>query len=165
MTEQNLTDNFSYSEMVKSSVAERFGILNVPDEHEIERFKNLCLNVLEPVRAHYALPVTITSGYRSKELCIQLGSSINSQHIKGEAADIRIKGIDNKELADYIYKNLDFDQLILEFYNKDDSNSSWCHVSYNKGNNRNQYLHTSKSKGCVLYTLVGSINEKSNIPS
>tara|TARA_Y100000294_G_scaffold144081_1_gene138867 strand:- start:241 stop:531 length:291 start_codon:yes stop_codon:yes gene_type:complete len=84
--------------------------------------------------------MVITSGYRSADLCLAIGSNPNSQHAKGEAADFEMFGEDNKELAKYIRSELIYDQLILEFYNSDDPSSGWVHCSYNKNNNRKQSL-------------------------
>ena len=73
-------------------------------------------------------------------------SSSKSQHTKGEAADIEIPGVSNKELAEYIRDNLGFDQLILEFYNGVDPQSGWVHVSYVDDNsNRKQTLTINKN--------------------
>ena len=90
--------------------------------------------------------MTISSGYRSPELCTAIGSKITSQHAKGEAADFEIFGVSNKELADYINENLDYDQLILEYWKESDPNSGWVHCSYSEGNNRNQYLKAYKDE-------------------
>jgi zinc D-Ala-D-Ala carboxypeptidase len=79
----------------------------------------------------------ISSGYRSAQLCIEIGSSINSQHTLGMAADVEIWGISNKELFNYVRNNLEYDQIILEFFKGDEEpNSGWVHVSYNKNDNR-----------------------------
>ena len=111
-----LSANFQLSELVKSQVAERKGISNNPSPTHIDNLKALCVNVLQPIRSHFDAPVLIYSGYRSGELNIAIGSSIKSQHIEGKAADIEVAGVDNKELAEWVRDNLEFDQLILEFY-------------------------------------------------
>ena len=90
--------------------------------------------------------MTVSSGYRSQELCLAIGSKITSQHAKGEAADFEIFGVSNKELADYIHENLDYDQLILEYWKESDPNSGWVHCSYSDGNNRRQYLKAYKDE-------------------
>ena len=92
-------------------------------------------------RDQYATPVTISSGFRGPELCLAIGSSITSQHTKGQAADFEIFGVPNAELAVWIIENLDYDQLILEFHNPEEPNSGWIHCSY-KGptDNRKQTL-------------------------
>jgi hypothetical protein len=134
-----LSANFTLSELTKSQTALRKGIPNNPNSTQIDNLKALCINVLQPLRSYYDKPVIVSSGYRSCELCIAIGSSIDSQHSKGQAADIEIPGIDNKELADYIINNLPFDQIILEFYDGS-PDSGWIHVSYNEKENRGQKL-------------------------
>ena len=110
----NLSKHFSLAEMTKSQTAVRKGIPNNPTEEHIEAMKLVCEHILEPVREQYGIPFTPSSGYRSGELCIAIGSSVNSQHAKGEAADFEVPTISNMELAGYIAGKLDFDQLILE---------------------------------------------------
>ena len=118
-----LSKNFSLSEMTKSDTAARKGIENTPTDQHKESMKLLCDKILQPVRDHFAKSVRVTSGYRSEELCEAIGSSKTSQHAKGEAADFEITGTDNKELTEWIIDNLDFDQIILEFYTDGDPNS------------------------------------------
>ena len=72
----------------------------------------------------------MSSGFRSEDLCEAIGSSKNSQHAKGQAADFEIFGVANAELAKWIIENLDYDQLILEFHKPDEPNSGWIHCSY-----------------------------------
>tara|TARA_A100001011_G_scaffold400697_1_gene517706 strand:+ start:8476 stop:8931 length:456 start_codon:yes stop_codon:yes gene_type:complete len=142
-----LTDNFSLQELLKSQTALRKGIDNKPaDPSVITNLQVLCEKVLQPVRDHFARPVVINSGYRCPKLNKAIGSSSKSQHTKGEAADIEIPGLSNKELAEYIEDNLPFDQLILEFYNGVDPNSGWVHVSYvGDDDNRKQTLTINKN--------------------
>ena len=118
----NLTRNFTLSELTKSDTAIRKGINNNPNAEQVEKLKALCENILQPVRDHFGR-VKITSGFRSVELCTAIGSSANSQHAKAEAADFECPGVDNAELADWIHKNLSYDQLILEFYTPGEPNS------------------------------------------
>ena len=149
-----LTANFSLNELTKSQTAERKGIDNTPSPDHQENLKKLCENVLQPVRDHFEQVVSVSSGYRSPELCTAIGSKITSQHAKGQAADFEIFGTSNKELADYINENLDYDQLILEYWNESDPNSGWVHCSYSEGNNRNQYLRAYKEDGKTKYEPV-----------
>ena len=135
-----LSGHFSLAELTKSQTAIRKGIDNKPTLDHIENLTELCTQVLEPTRRNFGKPMVISSGYRSEELCEAIGSSKNSQHAKGEAADFEMFGLDNKELAKYIKNNLVFDQLILEFYNPDDPSSGWVHCSYSKEENRKQSL-------------------------
>jgi len=135
-----LSANFNLSELTKSQTAERRGIPNNPSPGQIDNLKELCMNVLQPIRSNFDKPVIVSSGYRSAEVCVAIGSSITSQHTEGKAADIEVPGIDNKELAEWIRHNLEYDQLILEFYKDGEPDSAWVHVSYNGDNNRKQNL-------------------------
>ena len=135
-----LSANFELAELIKSQVAERKGIPNNPSPDQIDNLKSLCINVLQPIRSEFDKPVIISSGFRSAELCISIGSKPTSQHAEGKAADLEIPGVDNMELAMWIKNNLNFDQLILEFYKDGEPNSGWVHVSWNGDNNRNQTL-------------------------
>ena len=134
-----LSKNFSLDELTKSQTALRMGIDNKPTPGDLYNLTQLCDNILQPVREHFGKPVTVSSGYRSVALCEAIGSSAKSQHAKGEAADFEIMGIDNKEVAVWIRDNLDFDQLILEFYKDGEPSSGWIHCSYSD-NNRGSVL-------------------------
>ena len=147
-----LSNNFSLKEMVKSQTAERKGINNNPSEDHMNNLKLLCENVLQPVRDHFGKVVTVSSGYRSPELCEAIGSSKNSQHAKGQAADFEIFDVSNQELVIWIDKNLDYDQMILEFWKgPDEPNSGWVHCSYKKEGNRKQLLRAYKEDGRTKY--------------
>ena len=150
-----LTENFSLNELTKSQTAERKGIDNTPSTEHQENLKSLCEMILQPIRDHFGQVVSVSSGYRSPELCVAIGSSTKSQHAKGEASDFEIFGVSNKELADWIDENLDYDQLILEYWKgEDEPNSGWVHCSYTNGNNRKQYLRAYKENGSTKYEPV-----------
>ena len=149
-----LSDNFSLNELTKSQTAERKGIDNTPGPNHQENLKSLCEMILQPVRDHFGQVVSVSSGYRSPELCVAIGSSTKSQHASGCAADFEIFGVSNKELADWINENLDYDQLILEYWKESDPNSGWVHCSYTDGSNRKQYLRAYKENGSTKYEPV-----------
>ena len=149
----NLSRNFTLLELTKSDTAVRKGINNNPNAGQIEKLKELCENILQPVRDHYGR-VKVTSGFRSSELCLAIGSSVNSQHAKAEAADFECVGVDNAELADWIHKNLNYDQLILEFYTPGEPNSGWIHCSWVSEQPRKQFLWAYKSEGKTKYKPV-----------
>ena len=133
--------------MTASQTAERKGINNNPSEDHMNNLKELCVNVLQKVRDHYGKVVSVSSGYRSPELCVAIGSSVNSQHAKGQAADFEVYGLSNAELCKYIAENLDFDQLILEYHNIGEPNSGWIHCSYRSdGENRKQILRAYRNE-------------------
>ena len=101
---------------------------------------------MQPIRDHYGKVVTVSSGYRSVELCEAIGSSKNSQHAKAEAADFEIFGLSNAELCKWISDNLDFDQMILEYHKLDEPNSGWIHCSYKAEDNRKQILRAYRNE-------------------
>ncbi|MEL6876349.1 MAG: D-Ala-D-Ala carboxypeptidase family metallohydrolase [Pseudomonadota bacterium] len=125
-----LSPHFHLSEFTASQTATRLMINNMPGPAEIAAMKLLCEKVLEPVRAQYERPVMISSGYRSAELNRALMGSRSSQHIKGEAADFEIPGVDNLGICRWMEQRLNYDQLILEFYRRGQPASGWVHVSY-----------------------------------
>ena len=150
----SLTKNFSLIELTKSQTATRKGIDNTPSPEHQDNLKSLCTHVLQPIRDHFDCVVSVSSGYRSPELCVAIGSSIKSQHASGCAADFEIFGVSNKDLADYIDENLDYDQLILEYWKESDPNSGWVHCSYSKNDNRKQYLKAIKIDGATKYEVM-----------
>jgi hypothetical protein len=148
----NLTENVSLKELTKSESATRFGISNEPTEEALSNLQKLATHILQPIRDHFGKPLIITSGYRSPELCVKIGSTTTSQHTKGQAADFEIGGIANKDLSDWIHQNLDYDQLILEFWKPEDANSGWVHCSFKgEGQNRKQYLRAFTDAGKTKY--------------
>ena len=151
-----LTANFSLDELIKSQVAERKGINNNPSPVQIENLKALAVNILQPIRSQFDKPLIISSGFRCAQLCLEIGSSIHSQHTalgKAAAADFEIPGVDNKELATWIKENLIFDQLILEYYREGEPTSGWVHCSYSTDLNRKQPLIAYRDdKGKTQYT-------------
>ena len=85
-------------------------------------------------------PIIITSGWRTPELSLAIGSSQKSQHCKGEAVDIECLSLSTLSLAEMIINHFPFDQCILECYKKGDMNSGWVHVSLTSGENRGEVL-------------------------
>ena len=124
-----LSQNFTLAELTKSQTAERKGIKNVPDAEAITNLKLLAENILQPIRNEFGSFI-VSSGYRCPELSIAIGSSKNSQHCKGQAADFEVANVDNYLLAQWIRDNLVFDQLILECYTG--GNTGWIHCSYSQ---------------------------------
>ena len=149
-----LSENFSLVELTKSQTAERKGIHNYPTPLHQVNLRSLCTNVLQPVRDHFNRVVSVSSGYRSEALCIAIGSKISSQHAKGQAADFEIYGLSNNELAIWINENLEYDQLILEYWKKEDPNAGWIHCSFDDRVNRKQYLKAYKENGSTKYEQI-----------
>lgn len=145
-----LSRNFSLSEFTKSSSALRLGIDNTPEGEHLEAAKLLFEKIVQPVRDEFGLTV-INSGYRCPALNEAIGGAKTSQHCKGEAADIEVPGTANIVVAKWIQNFLKFDQLILEFYSKNDPSAGWVHISYKKEGNRNEALTATKDGGSLVY--------------
>ena len=142
-----LTRNFTYEELCNSNVAKRRGINNRPRTKEeekrvIENLKALCMEVLQPLRDFLGKPVVISSGYRCAELNKAVGGVRNSQHMKGEAADIHVENTEHLlKIMHFIMDETDFDQVIWE---RNRAGTQWVHVSYKReGVNRHQVVSSS----------------------
>lgn len=146
-----LSDNFTLSEFTKSQTALRQDIDNTPRGEHLDAAEKLFKNVVQSVRDNFGVTV-INSGYRSPELNIAVGGSSRSQHCKGQAVDIECPGTPNAEVAEWIVDNLDFDQIILEFYTPGIPDSGWVHVSYvSEDDNRKSILTALKENGKTVY--------------
>ena len=129
---------FTMNELTASATARRKGIDNTPDETVKANLEALVKNVLDPLREAWGKPIIVTSGYRCPKLNRAVGGATNSQHTKGEAADIRTVSdlpSENRQLFELVRTlKLPYDQLIDEYgYN-------WIHVSFS-ARNRRQILH------------------------
>lgn len=148
-----LSKNLSLTEMIISSEAKRKGINNVPTEEHLANMKKLAINIFQPIREYFNVPIHISSGYRSLALNKAIGGSSSSQHCNGEAMDIDMDGttISNAQIFNWIKNNLVFDQMIWEFGT--DANPDWVHVSYEStGKQRKQILKATRKNGKTVYT-------------
>jgi len=138
-----LTEHFSLSEFTRSSTAARLNIRNIPEARHIENLRNLCKHVLEPLRTAMGVPIHISSGYRCTALNRAVGGVSDSQHLTGEAADIRLPStaIGRKWFL-WMMDNLPFDQLIWERQ----GSTHWIHVScrHDLSQNRQTVLRVRK---------------------
>jgi len=146
-----LSANFSLSELTKSESASRLGLDNDPTQEIISSLQALVNHILQPVRDKFG-PVVVTSGYRSPEVNKAIGGSATSDHCKGQAADFEVLGKDNRELAIWIAENMQFTQLILEFYKPGVPDSGWVHCSFDPGNLKRQVLTAEKVNGKTVYS-------------
>lgn len=125
-----LSPNFLLSDFTRSQTATRYGLDNsvVYNSPVYLAAADLCAMILEPLRAHFG-SVTISSGYRSREVNAKVGGAPTSQHCLGQAADVLCPGHSVREVTEWIAAStLPFDQLIYEF-----GESGWTHVSYLRG--------------------------------
>ena len=144
-----VTMHFTIEEMYASDTAKRLGIDNKPTTQKMINLVYLCAHVLEPLRVAMNEPIKIGSGYRCEKLNKAVGGVYNSQHLKGQAADLCIDGDlkKGKRWFNYIKDHLPFDQLIWEHNPK--TGSYWVHVSYvfpDFGKNRRQVINNLEKK-------------------
>ena len=145
----NISKHITLKEATYSATGEAKKIDNSPTAEHLASMKLLAEKVFEPVREWYGKPIKINSFYRSKALNLAIpGSSLTSQHSKGEAMDMDTAS-DNKKIFEYIKNNLDFDQMIWEFGTTE--NPDWVHVSYKALGNRKQILRAKKVNGKSTY--------------
>ena len=140
--------HFSIEELYASATAKRLGINNKPTIQKMINLVYLAAFVLEPLRVAMGRPINISSGYRCEQLNKAVGGVYNSQHLKGQAADISIDGdmAFGRKVFDYIKNHLTFDQLIWEH---DKKGTYWVHVSYvfpDFGKNRKQVINNLEKK-------------------
>lgn len=122
---------FSLSELTRSTTSVKEGIANDPTGEQIKDLYRL-MDYLDKVREAFGKAIIVTSGFRSPRLNKAIGGAPDSQHMKGQAADIR--PVDFKELRQLfatIRKVGGFDQLILE---EPAGRTPWIHVSINPAN-------------------------------
>lgn len=128
--------NFTMSELLKSDIAEKYNISNIPDKQSLDNMLILICECLQPIRNFINKPMIISSGYRSPRLNGHplINGAPNSQHVTGQAVDFTIKGMTPKQIIEKVKgSGVEFDQLINE-------HNIWVHISYNKGKNRKQIL-------------------------
>lgn len=140
----NITKNFTYEELVRSSTAQAHKIDNVPPTVELGKLQRLCKEVLQPIRDKYGKPIWVSSGYRCPKVNTLVGGSKTSQHMKGEAADIKATKTSNADLFNLIKsmiekKEIIVGQLIWEYGTKKEP--QWVHVSLPREKNNNQILY------------------------
>ena len=148
-----LSRNFSLQELTKSDTAIRKGIDNQPNADQIDKLKTLCEKILQPVRDQFGR-VKVTSGYRSPELCVAIGSSLTSQHSKAEAVDFEVMGVDNAEVADWVKMNDETDRLILEYAPPREPKPGWITASYIPFQPRAQYMRAYRQECKTKYTPI-----------
>ena len=146
-----LTQNFSLHELTKSETAARHDMENNPGPAEIANLTELAGKVLQPIRDHFQTGVHINSGFRHPDVNAKVGGSKTSDHCKGQAADLEIPGVANADLAQWVKDNLEFTQLILEFYTPGIPDSGWVHVSYDPNNLKKQVMTATKQNGKTVY--------------
>jgi hypothetical protein len=135
-----VSKNFSYREFEDSEIATENGIINVITTVSVrDSIKALVDNVLQPLRDKWGEPMVLNSGYRCPELNKAVKGELTSQHLKGEAADIRCNR--PLELAQLAYDmGLPYDQMIIY--------PTFVHFSHKlEGEQRGQILYNKAYRG------------------
>lgn len=154
MSHTKVSEHFTVEELIASETASKRGIDNTPLPNHRESLEHLSVSVLEPLRAILSYergedtPIYITSGYRSPELNEAIGGVSDSQHAKGQAADIQVEGFDIEEVFQIILDSaIPYDQVIQEF-------DRWIHISYDdeRDTQRGEALRATKEDGETVYT-------------
>jgi len=149
---ERLSPHLSYLEATKSNTATRKGIRNIPTLAQYMVMKNLAQGPFEAIRAHFGVPLYISSFFRSKELNSYISNaSRNSDHmVLGDVAAIDLDqdvfpqyGVTNADIFYYIYDNLEYSTLIWEY--GDDDQPSWVHLSYSTDPEKNKLKKTIRA--------------------
>ena len=137
--DEHLSPHFTVGEFFRSGTAIRLGIDNNPDAHPgegistaevVENLRALCTEVLEPLRRRVGR-VIVTSGYRCQELNKAVGGVWNSQHLKGEAADIFVPDTATAMRYGHILeRHSAFQQLLVETMGI--QQKRWIHVGFRR---------------------------------
>ena len=101
---------FTWEELTRTGS----GLPNTPPPEAQLALRELVAQVLDPLREAIGRPVDITSAYRSEAVNDAADGASRSQHTRGEAADLKVKGMDGASLATFIVRvGIPFDQLIV----------------------------------------------------
>lgn len=145
-----LSPHFTLEELINTSYIGFKTAQNVGVKEYLDNLYVLCNYILEPIREYYGKPITITSGFRSKELNEKVKGNINSDHCRGLAADFIIKGKKVDDIFKDIQKskiNICYRQAIKEVIN----GTEWLHIAalrlpYNEKDKYMQKLTTKDGK-------------------
>lgn len=139
--------NFKMSELIKSNTANKYNINNMPDINSMDNLLELIFYCLQPIRDKLKKPITIECGYRNAAINAKLkGSSKTSQHLTGQAADLKVTDMTQKQLFEFIIKSgVNYDQLIWE------QDNNCVHISFVKDKNRHQTLIRDKLGKYINY--------------
>ena len=151
-----VSKNFTFEELFRSSTAKALGIDNTPNATIAKRLEDVVINVLQPLRDLWGQPIIISSGYRCNTLNAAVGGSPSSQHMLGEAVDIRTKSDsrdDNMALLKcFLRSGIPYDQTIAE--NVDSKGRpDWIHISFTtrRANRHKRTTMKRDSRGRAVY--------------
>lgn len=141
----NLSKNFTLEELIKTS----HNVDNTPNSTQQNNLKELCVDMLQPIRDKFESGILVTSGFRSNKLNKVVGGSATSAHSHGYAADTKPVNGDMRSYQKCVLewaKTNTFDQIIIEY--PTNYVASWIHIGIKnrKGQQRKQILYTKNGK-------------------
>lgn len=96
------------------------------DYVDVLTLKILAMEIIQPIRDKFG-PIEILSGKRSPELNKAVGGSKNSDHLTGNAADLRIVSFDPEHIYKWIAMNSELPYRQVIYYPK----GKFIHISNN----------------------------------
>lgn len=135
---------FTFAEMIRSRTAKDLGIDNTPTWEEIDNLRDLCENILDPLRAAYGKRTRVSSGFRCERLNKAVGGSKTSVHKRGSAADLQpiedtFDNFRNFVVAWFKATGTKFDQILLERDKR--TGELWIHIG--------QYNNSGQQRGII----------------
>ena len=95
---------------------------NIPTAQAIANLTYGCLQLLEPARFIVG-PIIVGSGFRCEEVNSHVGGVRNSQHLVGQAADIRPQNPQQFQCLVDFFKSWEYTDQLL-------TGSTWLHISW-----------------------------------
>jgi len=119
MNETFLTPNFTLSEFCNWKKYPD----NIPTPQVVNNMIYGCRHLLEPARQAIGCPVIVNSGYRNPRVNTFVGGVRNSQHILGQAADIRPKDPQQFQRLIAFLRSCEYTDQLL-------TGHGWLHISW-----------------------------------
>ena len=141
---EQLSKNFTLSELIASGVASRLKLDNTPNPVQQNNLHQLAVKILQPIRDKWGKPIIVTSGFRSEKVNKAVGGVKTSQHCNGTAADIKVGGkADNIKLFNFIKDMITKGEIFVGQL-IDEYNGSWIHVSLPREGKKNNQIFSIK---------------------
>lgn len=129
---------FTVEELTESSIAIKENIDNTPSKEITEHLIELIEELLDPIREKWAEycninklgnpAISVSSGYRCKELNKAVNGSVTSAHMTGYAADLQNVSGSREEFYQFLLnflKDRNFDECFIE----KSRTSQWVHIA------------------------------------
>lgn len=137
----NLSPHFTLAEMTRTTTH----LPNEPDADVRAALTSLCSAVLEPVRALLGVPLHVNSGYRAPAVNAAVQGARNSQHMRGQAADVVPLGLPAEEAMARVVAAIREGTLVVDqaiVYP-----SGFLHLSHAPDANRGECLRSRAPRG------------------